>query len=49
MVPTMGGEDFAFIAEKVPGSFAFLGIGNPALNTTAGLHTYVLSPGSTRM
>lgn len=27
--PTMGGEDMSYYLEKVPGSFAFVGIGNP--------------------
>lgn len=35
---TMGGEDFAYFAEKVPSTFFFLGIGNEAKNSTAGLH-----------
>ena len=28
--PSMGGEDFAYYLEKVPGCFMFLGIKNPA-------------------
>jgi len=36
---TMGGEDFAYFAEKVPANFVYLGIGNETKNTTAGLHT----------
>ena len=28
--PVLGGEDFAFYAEKIPGCFVFLGIRNPA-------------------
>ncbi|QPC47578.1 amidohydrolase [Mangrovibacillus cuniculi] len=28
--PIMGGEDFAYYTEKVPGSFFFVGAGNPA-------------------
>jgi IAA-amino acid hydrolase len=36
---TMGGEDFAYFAEKVPANFVYLGIGNEAKNTTAGLHS----------
>jgi amidohydrolase len=33
--PSMGGEDFAFFLEKVPGAFIWLGIGEDA----SGLHT----------
>ncbi|MCG6197949.1 M20/M25/M40 family metallo-hydrolase, partial [Anoxybacillus sp. LAT_38] len=29
MEPTMGAEDFAYYLEKVPGSFLFVGAGNP--------------------
>ena len=36
---TMGGEDFAYFAEKVPANFVYLGIGNAAKNTTVGLHS----------
>ena len=36
---TMGGEDFAYFAEKVPANFVYLGIGNAEKNTTAGLHS----------
>jgi len=35
----MGGEDFAYFAEKVPANFVYLGIGNAEKNTTAGLHS----------
>ncbi|WP_100330265.1 amidohydrolase [Bacillus xiapuensis] len=31
--PTMGGEDFSYFLEKVPGSFALVGCGNPAKDT----------------
>ncbi|KAL3917206.1 MAG: hypothetical protein SGPRY_006498 [Prymnesium sp.] len=31
--PTMGGEDFAYFLEKVPGAMLFLGIGNVALRS----------------
>ena len=34
-VPSMGGEDFAFLLEKVPGAYIWLGIGEDA----SGLHT----------
>ncbi len=30
MQPTMGGEDFSYYLEKVPGSYVFVGAGNPA-------------------
>jgi amidohydrolase len=36
---TMGGEDFAFFAERVPAAFAFLGIRNEARGITAPLHS----------
>jgi hippurate hydrolase len=32
--PSMGGEDFAFMLEKVPGAYVWLGIGD-----VPGLHT----------
>jgi amidohydrolase len=35
----MGGEDFAYFAEEVPGTTMFVGVGNPARGKTAGLHT----------
>lgn len=31
--PTMGGEDFSFYLDEVPGSFAFVGSGNPDKDT----------------
>ena len=34
----MGGEDFAYLLEKVPGAMVFLGIGNATLGTTVNLH-----------
>jgi IAA-amino acid hydrolase len=37
--PTMAGEDFSFIARKVPSAFAFLGIRNETAGSTFGLHT----------
>lgn len=36
---TMAGEDFAFIAQKVPSAFAFLGIRNETAGSVYGLHT----------
>ena len=32
--PTMGGEDFSFYLEKVPGAFFFIGVGDEAKHTT---------------
>jgi amidohydrolase len=37
--PSMGGEDFAYFAEQVPGSFARLGASAPGAVNPAGLHT----------
>ena len=31
--PTMGGEDFSFYLDEVPGSFALVGSGNPDKDT----------------
>lgn len=39
MAPSMGGEDFAFYLQKVPGSFARLGSMVPGTARPAGLHT----------
>ncbi|MGZ6098278.1 MAG: M20 metallopeptidase family protein, partial [Myxococcaceae bacterium] len=36
--PTMGGEDFAFYQERVPGCFFWLGSGNPERGITHGWH-----------
>jgi IAA-amino acid hydrolase len=36
---TMAGEDFAFIARKVPSAFVFLGIRNETAGSVYGLHT----------
>jgi amidohydrolase len=36
--PVMGSEDFAYYLEKVPGSFAFLGAGNPEKKTGQAHH-----------
>jgi amidohydrolase len=36
--PTMGGEDFAFFLERVPGCFLFLGTGTEAKGTTTSVH-----------
>mmetsp|Transcript_78942 Transcript_78942/g.118656 ORF Transcript_78942/g.118656 Transcript_78942/m.118656 type:complete len:463 (+) Transcript_78942:19-1407(+) len=37
--PTMGGEDFSYFAERVPGVMLYLGIGNETKGTTEGLHS----------
>lgn len=39
MHPSMGGEDFAFYLQKVPGTFARLGSTAPGTTDPAGLHT----------
>jgi IAA-amino acid hydrolase len=36
--PVMGGEDFAFYTERIPGCFVVLGVGNPSLGATFGVH-----------
>ncbi|WP_025719901.1 M20 metallopeptidase family protein [Paenibacillus polymyxa] len=36
--PSLAGEDFALYVEKIPGAFAFLGIGDPSGNRTYPLH-----------
>jgi IAA-amino acid hydrolase len=36
--PIMGGEDFAFFAERIPGCFVGLGIRNEEIGSTWGLH-----------
>ena len=38
MPPIMGGEDFAYYTQKVPGCFAFLGVSNPEINATYDVH-----------
>jgi amidohydrolase len=39
MQPSMGGEDFAFFAEKVPGCYLRLGVTREGVDAPAGLHT----------
>lgn len=34
----MGGEDFAYYTERVPGCFVALGVGNPEVGATYGVH-----------
>jgi len=36
--PSMAAEDFSFYTSATPSAFAFLGIGDEALGTTASLH-----------
>ena len=38
LLPTMGGEDFAFYTAKVPGCFLALGVGNEVKGTTYNVH-----------
>ncbi|MCP2507464.1 MAG: amidohydrolase [Candidatus Thalassarchaeaceae archaeon] len=38
MPPIMGGEDFAFYTQEIPGCFAFLGVSNPEINATYDVH-----------
>jgi metal-dependent amidase/aminoacylase/carboxypeptidase family protein len=42
MTPSMGGEDFAYFLEQVPGSFARLGAMQPGDSHPTGLHTSTL-------
>ena len=36
--PIMGGEDFAYYTEEVPGCFSFLGVGNPDIDAIYDVH-----------
>ena len=36
--PIMGGEDFAYYTEEVPGCFSFLGVGNPYIDAVYDVH-----------
>jgi len=36
--PTLGGEDFGYLLEKVPGAMLFVGIGNQSAGTNVALH-----------
>ena len=38
MAPTMGAEDFSYYLEKIPGTFLFLGTGNPEIDATYPQH-----------
>ena len=47
LAPMLGGEDFARYADRVPGSFLFLGCGDASIGATKGLHTpqFILDEG----
>lgn len=49
--PTMAGEDFSFIANAVPSTFAFVGIKNESAGSVHGLHTaeYVMDEGALKV
>ena len=36
--PIMGGEDFSYYTEEVPGCFSFLGVGNPDIDAVYDVH-----------
>jgi len=38
MSPIMGGEDFAYYTQQVPGCFSFIGVGNPEINAVYEVH-----------
>ena len=38
MSPIMGGEDFAYYTQKIPGCFAFLGVSNPEIDAIYDVH-----------
>jgi IAA-amino acid hydrolase len=38
MTPIMGGEDFSYVLERVPGCFVVLGVGKPEIGADQGLH-----------
>jgi IAA-amino acid hydrolase len=38
MKPIMGGEDFSYVLERVPGCFVVLGVGKPEIGADKGLH-----------
>ena len=37
--PSMGGEDFAYYLQKIPGAFYFLGVGNQEKGITSPQHS----------
>ena len=36
--PVMGGEDFAYFTQRVPGCFMFLGVGNESIDACFSVH-----------
>jgi len=38
MTPIMGGEDFSYVLQRVPGCFVVVGVGKPAIGADQGLH-----------
>jgi len=36
--PIMGGEDFSYVLERVPGCFVVLGVGNAGIGATESVH-----------
>ena len=38
MSPIMGGEDFAYYTQEIPGCFSFLGVGNPDMAAIYDVH-----------
>ena len=38
MSPIMGGEDFAYYTQQIPGCFSFIGVGNPEINAVYDVH-----------
>jgi metal-dependent amidase/aminoacylase/carboxypeptidase family protein len=38
MGPIMGGEDFAYYTQEIPGCFSFLGVGNAEINAVYDVH-----------
>jgi len=38
MGPIMGGEDFSYYTQVIPGCFSFLGVGNPEIDAIYGVH-----------
>jgi IAA-amino acid hydrolase len=38
MSPIMGGEDFAYYTQQIPGCFSFIGVGNPEIDAIYDVH-----------
>ncbi len=49
--PDMGGEDFAYYLQKIPGAFYFLGVGNDSKGITSPQHspTYTVDEGAMKL